>query len=199
MKNSSFLKDSISDNNQLSISMPGNNKAKDVALLFDPSKLRQIKCWLHMYFRRIFRFRCWGTETVRQVHIHQPLHNTRGDSCSPLHSEQLHASACHADITIVQVGRLFQIIQLWLWHHYLFKNNPFCRPGHPYFKLGLKHIQEYKTREMRDKILFVDDVYQAYLTLKKTLSQPENKVYLAPPKYFLPTFDTSIVHILRGE
>ena len=51
---------------------------------------------------------------------------------------------------------------------------------------------------MRDKILFVDDVYQAFLTLKKTLRQPENQVYLAPPKYF-PTFDTSIVHILRGE
>ena len=83
------------------------------------------------------------------------------------------------------------------------KNNSVCfllgRPGHPYFKLGLKHIQQYKTREMRDKILFVDDVYQAYLKFKKMLIQPQNQVYLARPKYFLPTFDPGTSRTLRGE
>ena len=47
------------------------------------------------------------------------------------------------------------------------------------------------------KLIFVDDVYQAYLKDKEALKHPENQIYLAPPRYFLPTWDPGMYSTLR--
>ena len=58
-------------------------------------------------------------------------------------------------------------------------------------------MHEYTTGTYTKKLLFVDDVYQEYLKDNDTLKHPENKIYLAPPEYFLPTYDPAVYSIMN--
>ena len=73
------------------------------------------------------------------------------------------------------------------------------RTDHPYFKLAIKHMHEYTTGTYTKKLLFVDDVYQEYLKDNDTLKHPENRIYLAPPEYFLPTYDPAVYSTMKRK
>ncbi len=74
-----------------------------------------------------------------------------------------------------------------------------CRPRHPYYKLAIEGLTSYSQLTHKEKLLYVDDVYIAYNTsLKGKIVKEKDQMYMAEPKYFLPTFDPNWDAIIKS-
>ena len=74
-----------------------------------------------------------------------------------------------------------------------------CRPHHPYFKLTMDNLSIYPKLKSSQKLLNVDDMYLKYNHTKVAHERPENEIYLAHPKYFLPTYDPGWTSKFKGD
>ena len=74
-----------------------------------------------------------------------------------------------------------------------------CRPHHPYFKLTMDNLSIYPKLKSSQKLLYVDDMYMKYNHTKVAHERPENEIYLAHPKYFLPTYDPGWTSKFKGD
>ena len=74
-----------------------------------------------------------------------------------------------------------------------------CRPHHPYFKLTMDNLSIYPKLKSSQKLLYVDDMYLKYNHTKVAHERPENEIYLAHPKYFLPTYDPGWTSKFKGD
>ena len=72
-----------------------------------------------------------------------------------------------------------------------------CRPQHPYFKRTIDNLGVYP--KLRNKLLYVDDMYLMYNKSETAHASPENGIHLAHPNYFLPTFDPGWKSKFKGE